>query len=150
MEDEFGNVVTTFNGSVAAALANSSGADALQGTFSVAPLDGVATFTGLLLDNAAAQTLRFSSAGLTPAVTNPISVSPAAAQQLVVTSEPPSSVAPEQALCTGRRRRRPVRQRGNFRNRLGQCFHREWRGGHAEWSLKRRWSMASPLLPDWR
>ena len=50
MEDEFGNVVTTFNGSVAAALANSSGADALQGTFSVAPLDGVASFTGLLLD----------------------------------------------------------------------------------------------------
>ncbi len=95
-EDAFGNVVPAFAGSVVVALASNPHGDTLNGTLAVSAVDGVASFTGLNLDKATAgDTLRASSEGLAAAITNGINVTPAAADQLVVTSQPPANVAPE-------------------------------------------------------
>jgi hypothetical protein len=54
----------------------------------------VATFSGLSLTKAASgYTLSVSSSGLTGSTTSALTVTPAAATQLVITQEPPSSVA---------------------------------------------------------
>ncbi len=95
-EDAFGNVVPTFAGSVVVSLASNPRGDTLNGLLTVTSAGGVAAFTGLSLDEATAgDTLRASSAGLAAAVTKAINVTPAPAEQLVVTSQPPANVAPE-------------------------------------------------------
>jgi hypothetical protein len=87
-EDQYGNPTPAFIGSVTV----SSGSSPLGGTTTVTASEGIADFSGLTLDQAGTDTLDVSSNGLSPAVTAVITVTPAAAVQLIVTSEPPGSV----------------------------------------------------------
>jgi titin len=92
-EDKYGNVVTSYTSSVTVALSNNPGHSTLDGTLTVTPVKGVATFSGLTLNKAATgYTLKTTSGSLTTATTAAIKVTPAAATQLVVTTQPPASV----------------------------------------------------------
>jgi hypothetical protein len=94
--DPFANIATSFTGRITASLASSPGGVALSGVLTVSAVDGVATFAGLTLDTAAASfSLRATGAGLAAAVTTAINVTPGPAAQLVVTSQPPASVEPD-------------------------------------------------------
>ena len=93
VEDDLGNVATSYNGPVTIALRNTPIGGTLVGTTTVMADDGIATFANLSLPTAGTKyTLRATVGGLTAATTNDFTVTPAAAHQLVVTSEPPSSV----------------------------------------------------------
>ena len=91
-EDSSGNPVTSFNGTVTVALASNTWA-ALGGTLSVQASGGVATFSGLTLNNArSGYTLAVTSAGIGEAITSAITVAPAAPSQVVIGRQPPASV----------------------------------------------------------
>ena len=92
-EDSSGNLDSSFNGTVTVALANNPGGATLGGTLTVTASDGVATFSGLTLTTAASgYTLVVSGSGVDGATTSAITVTPAAASQLVITQQPPASV----------------------------------------------------------
>jgi streptogramin lyase len=94
IEDAYGNVETSASNTVSVALAANPIGASLGGTLSVAAVDGVATFSGLTLTKAAlGYTLDVSSSGLSSATSSAITVTPAAATQLVITEQPPGSVA---------------------------------------------------------
>ena len=82
-EDKFGNVATSFGGSVAVALLNNPGGATLGGTLSVTAQNGVATFSGLTLDKVGTgYTLSIAGSGLIPTTTNAFDVTPALATVL--------------------------------------------------------------------
>ena len=92
-ENSAGSPITSFNGTVTVALANNPGGATLGGTLTATASDGVATFSGVSLTVAASgYTLEVSASGLGEGVTSAVTVTPAAATQLVITSEPPSNV----------------------------------------------------------
>ena len=92
IEDKDGNVVSS-SASVTIALSSNPGKSTLGGTLTVPAVNGVATFSGLTLNKAdTGYTLKVSSGTLTAATTTAIAVTPAAASQLVVTTQPPASV----------------------------------------------------------
>ena len=96
-EDPDGLVDTTFGASGQAVnlslLANPGGAT-LAGTLTAQAVNGVATFSGLDLNRAAAgYTLQATSGTLTSTTAGPITVTPAPATQLLVTSPPPATVS---------------------------------------------------------
>ncbi len=75
------------------ALANNPGGATLGGTLTATASNGVATFSGLTLTTAASgYTLEVSGSGLGSGVTSAITVTPAAASQVVITQQPPASV----------------------------------------------------------
>jgi hypothetical protein len=75
------------------ALGNNPGGAALGGTLTVTASNGVATFSGLTLNKAASgYTLVTSGGGYGWGVTSPVSVTPAAATQVVITQQPPATV----------------------------------------------------------
>jgi streptogramin lyase len=98
-ESSSGAVDTQFNGNVTVSLADQpAGGGSLGGSsLTVRAVNGVATFSGLTLDTAAAgytlQVTSSASGGPTIGVTSGINVVPAAASKLVVTAQPPGSVA---------------------------------------------------------
>jgi hypothetical protein len=93
VEDKSGNAIGRFDGTVTVALSNNPGEADQGGTLSVTAHDGVATFSGLTLDKAGnSYTLLVSVAGLAGVTTSPFDVTAAAATQLVVTTQPPSSI----------------------------------------------------------
>src|SRR5262249_43323627 len=94
-EDPFGNVDTSFAGNVAVALKDNPGSASLGGTTSVTASEGSATFSGLTISAAGSgYTLPATTPGLTPITTSAITVTaPGVATQLVVTGQPPTSVA---------------------------------------------------------
>ena len=72
---------------------NNPGDATLGGTLTVMAQNGVARFSGLTLDNeGTGYTLLVTANGLVSATTGTIDVTPAAATQLVVTTQPPGSV----------------------------------------------------------
>jgi len=99
--DEYtsGVVDTAFNGNVTIALGNNPGGStsALGGTLTFAAVNGVATFSGLTLNNAAhGYTLRATSDasnGPTAVTTSGFNVVAGPAMHLVVTTQPPGTVA---------------------------------------------------------
>jgi streptogramin lyase len=92
-ESSSGSLDSSFDGTVTVALANNPGGATLGGTLTATASNGVATFFGLSLNKAASgYTLQLSASGLVAATTNAISVTPAAASQVVITAEPPTSV----------------------------------------------------------
>ncbi len=94
IEDMYGNVVTAASGTLTVSLANNPGGATLGGTLTATTSQGVATFSGLTLTKAATgYTLAVSSSGLSGATSSAITVTPAAATQLVITQQPPASVA---------------------------------------------------------
>jgi len=93
-EDNSGNLLSSFNGTVTVALASNPGGATLGGTLTATASEGVATFSGLSLTTAASgYTLDVSATGLGAGVTSAITVTPAAATQVAITGEPPASVA---------------------------------------------------------
>jgi hypothetical protein len=92
--DPFGNIDSTFSGSVGIGLGtNVPAGSALRGTTSEAAFSGVATFFGLSLNKASSgDVLQVSSNGLAGTTAGPVTVTPAAAARLVLTSAPPSGV----------------------------------------------------------
>ena len=122
-EDSSGNLITSFNGTVTVALASNPGGATLGGTLTVTASGGVATFSGLTLTKAASgYTLVVTSSGLGQGVTSAITVTPAAATQLVITQQPPATVKVSSPLRPESLDRGRVRQRGDDRLR-----HRERR-----------------------
>ncbi len=94
VENANGSLVTSFNGSVTIALANNPGGSTLGGTLTVTAQNGVATFSGLTLNRTGSgYTIQASASESTAVITNAISVTPAAASQLVVITQPPANVA---------------------------------------------------------
>jgi hypothetical protein len=72
VEDTYGNVVTGNSSTVALS------GTGLTGTLSVAAVNGVATFTGLSMTQAGSYTLSAADGGLTPAISNSVTISGAA------------------------------------------------------------------------
>ena len=93
IEDQYGNLATSAGNVVSVALANNPTGASLGGTLTAMASQGVATFSGLTLTTAASgYTLGGSSSGLGEATSSALTVTPAAATQLVITQQPPSSV----------------------------------------------------------
>ena len=92
-EDGSGNVDTSFDGTVSLALGSGPSGSVLGGTLSVTAQSGVASFSDLALDEAGTgYTLLVSGNGEPLAITGAFNVTPAAATQLVVTTQPPSTI----------------------------------------------------------
>ncbi len=92
VEDAFGNLVTSSAAPVNLAIATNPGGGAL--TCATDPLNasgGVATFSCSINKVGTGYTLTASNSGLTSATTGAFTITPAAATQLVVTSQPPAS-----------------------------------------------------------
>jgi hypothetical protein len=92
-EDRYGNVATSFNNTVAAALAQDPAGGSLSGTVTTTAVGGVATFTGLAVDKAGSgYAIEATSGGLTSNVSTTTTVSPAAPSRLIITLQPSGSV----------------------------------------------------------
>jgi streptogramin lyase len=92
-EDNSGNLVTSFNGTVTVALASNPGGATVGGTLTVTASGGIATFSGLTLTKAASgYTLVVTSSGLGHGVTSAMTVTPALPMQLMITQQPPATV----------------------------------------------------------
>jgi hypothetical protein len=94
-EDSAGNVDGTFSGTVTLSLASNPGGGTLGGTLTAMASGGVATFSGLTLNNAGnGYTLQVTAAGASPVTTGGINVTSvtSSATHLVVTAQPPGTV----------------------------------------------------------
>ncbi len=92
--DSSGNLISSFNGTVIITLQGGPAGSRLSGTLSAAAVNGIATFSGLSLDAAGnGYALQTSSSGLSAASSTLIVVTPGAATHLVISSQPPGSVA---------------------------------------------------------
>ncbi len=92
-EDASGNTLTSFDGTVTVALASGHAGAGLGGTLTATAQNGVASFSGLTLDQAGTgYRLLVSGTGLASRFTSEFDVTGAAATQLVVTTQPPGSV----------------------------------------------------------
>jgi hypothetical protein len=92
-EDRFGNLVTSFGGSVTLALGSHPNGSTLGGTLTVSATNGVSTFSGLSITTAATgYNIRAGATGLSSATTNNFSVVSAAVSQLAVSAQPPATV----------------------------------------------------------
>ncbi len=99
LEDASGNLETSDN-STMVTVSFASGSGTLQGTKSVTVVHGVATFAGLSDTKAETISLKFSANGLTAGPSNNIVVSPAAAYQLLIHTQPSSAATAGQAFAT--------------------------------------------------
>ena len=99
LEDANGNLEATDNSSVVT-VSLASGSGTLQGTKSVTVKNGVATFTDLSDTKAETISLKFAGDGLTAGPTSNIIISPAAAYQLLIHTQPPASATAGQAFST--------------------------------------------------
>ncbi|MGO9920490.1 MAG: hypothetical protein ACLQIB_38090 [Isosphaeraceae bacterium] len=94
IEDTYGNPVADDGASVTVSLGQSPGGSSLGGTANVSAVGGVVTFSNLTLNKAGAVTLNLASGSLTPATSGTITVSAAAANHLVIATQPPGTVNP--------------------------------------------------------
>ena len=93
-QDAGGNTITTFTGNVTVAIGTNAGGGTLTGTLTAAAVAGVATFTNLSIDKAAAgYTLAASSGSVTPVVSSAFTITPAAAAKLSFTVQPATTAA---------------------------------------------------------
>ena len=117
VEDQYGNLETGDNATQVTAALN-SGTGPLQGTTTVTVAGGIATFADLGDNTAETLSLQFTS---NPALTTPTStnivVSPAAASQLVIDTQPSGDGDGRRGLqrAAGGRHRRRVRQSDHHR-----------------------------------
>jgi subtilase family serine protease len=99
VEDAYGNLASSFNGSVTVSLDNNPRGSTLGGTVTVMADNGEASFSGLSLNRSGTgYTLAVGSGTLQPAVTNGIAVTPSNATQLVVETQPSSTATAGQAF----------------------------------------------------
>ena len=94
VEDRFGNLETTFSGAVTVALANLPGGGILGGTLTSLVSQGVASFTGLVIDQAGIGYALQVNCQYMTTTTNLLNVNAGNATKLVVVSQPPATVQP--------------------------------------------------------
>ena len=100
IRDANDNLVTTARDEVTIAFGNNAGAGTLTGTKKVNAINGIASFTGLWINKAAAgYTLSAASGSLTNATSTAFTISPAAPAKLGFANQPPVSVAGNTALA---------------------------------------------------
>jgi hypothetical protein len=93
VEDAYGNLETGYAGDVTLGLSGGPAGSSLGGPSTVTAIGGVATFSGLTLDEGGSRyALQATSTGLTSATTSDIAVAPAAPARLVVSTQPPASI----------------------------------------------------------
>ncbi|PYO97626.1 MAG: hemagglutinin, partial [Gemmatimonadetes bacterium] len=93
-QDNLGNTVTTFTGTVTIAIGNNAGGGSLSGTVSRAAVAGVAGFPGLSVDKAGVgYTLSATASGTGAAASTAFNITPASAAQLVFTVQPVATTA---------------------------------------------------------
>ena len=92
-EDQYGDLATSFNGSVTLAINNNSNIF-LQGNLTGNAEGGQITFSGLSIDTMGSYTIGATSMGLNPTTTSLVNVTPGQAVKLVVspTNEPPGTI----------------------------------------------------------
>ncbi len=90
VEDQYNNVVTTNSSNVTIAL---NGGGTLGGTLTVAAASGVATFSNLSIHTPGTFTVGVTDGILTGSTSSSFVVSPAAASQLVITTQPTTQAA---------------------------------------------------------
>ena len=96
-EDPYGNLETGDDSTVVQ-VTLAGGTGALQGSPKATVSGGIATFTNLADETAQTVSLSFSSGGLAGAISSPLVVSPAAASQLVIHTQPASTETAGQAF----------------------------------------------------
>ncbi len=100
LQDSYGNTVTSYTTAVAATETSGGNLNATTTARTVTPTNGVATFSGLFVTNAASGvTLTFTSGTLTPAVSSGITVSPASAAKLLVSQQPSATATAGSAFA---------------------------------------------------
>ena len=104
VEDRFGNIVT--NGSVVTMAIYTGPASTLGGTRSVAPVNGVATFSSLVLSTLGTYRLEANDGTLTKATSASFVVSAATAARLAFVKEPANGARPAGHRRSRRRERR--------------------------------------------
>ena len=97
--DDFGNVDTSFGGSVTVALASGS-SGALSGARTQMASGGLVTFTNLTDTTSGSISFNVTSGALTPATTSPVPVKPAQASKLVIETQPSTSATAGQVFAT--------------------------------------------------
>ena len=92
-KDDQGQLISNFNEEVTLSVANGQGPGTLHGTVTVTAVNGVATFSGLSIEQAGSDyTITAATiVGVNSASATPIQVTAAPATTLAVTTEPPSS-----------------------------------------------------------
>src|SRR5208283_3453067 len=91
IEDTFGNVQTSDTSTVT--LAKASGPGTVGGTLAVGAVGGIATFSTLSITAVGSYTLAGTDGSLASATSTGFSITPAAASQLIFTTEPSSATA---------------------------------------------------------
>ena len=104
VEDANNNLITTSNASVTI----SSSPTGVSGTLTVSASGGIATFTNLILDKTGSYTLTAASGALTSATSTGITIGAGTANELVFTTEPPSSGTAGTAFSATVRSRTPT------------------------------------------
>ncbi len=94
IQDAQGNTVTSSTASITLAIGTNPGSGSLSGTVTRSAVSGIATFTGLSINNAGTgYTLTASSSGLTGATSSSFNVTSTAAASLAFTTQPAGAVA---------------------------------------------------------
>ncbi len=94
VQDAFGNTVTTFSNNVTVAIGTNPGSGTLSGQLTKAAQAGVATYSGLSINNpGTGYTLTASAAGLTGAISQAFNVIPSVAAELFFKIQPASTTA---------------------------------------------------------
>src|SRR6266480_3519582 len=89
VEDQFGNLRGADNSTLVTASRNAgSGSGILQGTVTIAAVNGVAAFANLAHNVAGSISIDFNSGGLTGATSGGISINPASATRLAFSTQP--------------------------------------------------------------
>ena len=98
-EDQYGDLITNDDTTVVT-VSLATGNGPLVGTLKATVAGGIATFTNLGDNTAGTITLEFSSGNLKPAFSSSITISPAAAAQLIITQQPSSMATAGQTFAT--------------------------------------------------
>jgi hypothetical protein len=93
VEDRFGNLVASDTSPVTMAIQSGPGGFESTSTTQVAAVNGVASFSNLVLDSAGSYTLSATDGGLTPATSTSFQVSAGPAAQLAFSSVPTTGTA---------------------------------------------------------
>ncbi len=95
VEDSAGNVITNDSSTVNVSIVSGPGGFDAASTTSATVVNGVATFSNLILDTAGSYELSFSDGSLAGITTGTITIDPASATQLVLQQSPTSGTAGE-------------------------------------------------------
>ncbi len=92
-EDQYGNPINSYSGTVVLSLASNPGSDKLQGTISEPTTNGVAAFSGLSLEiSDKGYKISAGDSQLASAISTTIDVSALAANHLAIQTQPPASI----------------------------------------------------------